>query len=321
FVAGWQLIRTTLLPFLGTAGILGALALGFYAVWRAMDTGRAVRLAMAQEFDTLIGKMANYRNALVITSEAERQASVQSLERQQAALQNILRVTEAQLAKEEAFVRQYEGRSFLGQVFSGDSFAADDAARNAQELRRQVEAVRQELTAVEQQLALARTWVIVPEIEIPDPTETGEGYDAFGIPEDGTTRNVEVVVTVRTAQTAGELFGALAGEGTAVTRAAARLGGSPELLLESMQRRAELFEAAMQRAWEIPDLTADQFDYLVRRAEELAATAEALEHAIGMSRMTGPDGTRGPLDEPSDGPVTSLYQRVLQRGMSRFAAI
>src|SRR5690606_35147399 len=181
FVAGWQLLRTAMLPFLGTAGILGALALGFYAVWRAMDTGRAARLAMAQQFDTLIGKMANYRNALVITSEAERQAAVQSLERQQAALQNILRVTEAQLAQEEAFVRQYEERSFLGQVFSGHSLAADDAARNAQELRRQVEAVRQELTAVEQQLALARTWVIVPEIEIPDPTETGEGYDAFGI--------------------------------------------------------------------------------------------------------------------------------------------
>src|SRR5690606_23540030 len=88
-------------------------------------------------------------------------------------------------------------------------------------------------------------------------------------------------------------------------RAEELAGGSAELLLESMQRRAELFEAAMQRAWEIPDLTADQFDYLVRRAEELAATAEALEHAIGMSRMTGPDGTRGPLDEPDDGPVTT----------------
>src|SRR5690606_34493372 len=277
-VTGFQLLKTTMLPLLGPAGVLALLAVGLYAVWTAMDVGRRSREEMSRQFDTLIGKMQTYRQQLVITSEAEREAAIQSLERQRVALGNILNVTRSRLQQELAFVREYEQKSFLGQIVSGDSLAADAAMRSARELERQVAELERQVAAVDQQLAQVRTLTITPVVEPPPP-------GSFDIPEDGEVRNVEVVVTVRSATTAEELFGALLGEGTAVTRAVARLGGRPEQVLEGLQRRAELFEAAMQRAWEIPDLTADQFDYLVRRGAELAESAEAFEHAMSMSRM------------------------------------
>ncbi|HEX6940491.1 MAG TPA: hypothetical protein VF158_13835, partial [Longimicrobiales bacterium] len=131
-------VRAAMLPMLGPAGVLALLAVGLYAVWTAMDVGRRSREEMGRQFDSLIGKMQTYRQQLVITSEAEREAAIQSLERQRAALSNILAATRAQLQRELDFVREYEQRSFLGQIVSGDSLAAEAAMRNARELERQV---------------------------------------------------------------------------------------------------------------------------------------------------------------------------------------
>src|SRR5690606_14722451 len=116
-------------------------------------------------------------------------------------------------------------------------------------------AIQSEISAIDTQLGQVRTMEITPNVTVPDPLDTGAGYDSLGLPEDGSTREIEIVVTVRNAESAQELFDALAGEGTAVNRAVNRLGATPELILEGMQRRAELFEQAMARAWEIPNVT------------------------------------------------------------------
>src|SRR5690606_22687536 len=367
FVAGWQLLRTAMLPFLGPAGILLLVAGGVIAISEALSDpgGRGLEQSL-KDAEIAVGKfeqaLADAKGDMSDTRVIEtlndsftslgenltgpvKRAfegmrdelllTVQEAENASAALTRI--IIGGNLAQDLQAGGLWNARLMAGfrqagaLMFGEDRIIDADQAVIAALLRGDLEEALRIAREVERVLARAPQSGVIeglrertPHLEgvinrhaqpvsthanvgvtASTPLETGSGYDALGIPKDGSTREVEVVVTVRTAQTAEELFGALAGEGTAVNRAVARLGGRPEQVLEGLRRRAQLFEEAMQRAWEIPDLTADQFAYLARRYEELTGAVEAFEHAMSVSRMMGPDGTRGPLPDTVIGPRLS----------------
>src|SRR5690606_1204770 len=66
-IAGWQLLRTAMLPFLGPVGILAGAVAGYIALNEAMNAGRAERAQASADFRDLVGTMGAYRDQLVIT--------------------------------------------------------------------------------------------------------------------------------------------------------------------------------------------------------------------------------------------------------------
>src|SRR5690606_24684787 len=127
--------------------------------------------------------------------------------------ERVLQMQQAYVRSLEADVIAFANKGFFGQLFSfGEANVNIDALEKAEaDLR----AVRRELDAIDTQIGQVRVMEITPNVTPPPP-------GSFDIPEDGEVRNVEVVVTVRSATTSDELFGALLGERTAVNRAVAR---------------------------------------------------------------------------------------------------
>lgn len=148
--AGFTLVRTSLAPLAGPAGILAGAALGYIALNDAMNAGEDTRRRAQDSFDSLIGRMQSYRSELSITSEAERTAAQEALERQR-------RVLEVTLQNQEAFVRSVEADvvAFANKGFFGQLFGFGEANVNLNTLDQaegQLATLRRELAAIDTQL-------------------------------------------------------------------------------------------------------------------------------------------------------------------------
>lgn len=160
-VRAFQLLRTTLLPFLGPLGILAGAVAGYIALSNAMDAGREPREKAQESFDNLIERMQTYRQELVITSEAERQEAIEALNRQR-------RVLEVTIANQQAFVRSVEADviAFANKGFFGQLFSFGEANVNL----RTLEQAEQHLDALQGQLAAVDGSIErIASLEIPGP--------------------------------------------------------------------------------------------------------------------------------------------------------
>lgn len=117
-VASFTALRAAITPLLGPAGILMAAVAGFIALNNAMDAGRQQRQAAQDSFDNLITRMGAYRNELTVTSEAERQAAVEALQRQRRVLEVTIQNQQAFIRSVEADVIAFANKGFFGQLFS-----------------------------------------------------------------------------------------------------------------------------------------------------------------------------------------------------------
>lgn len=117
-VASFTALRAAIMPLLGPAGILMAAVAGFIALNNAMDAGRQQRQAAQDSFDNLITRMSAYRNELTVTSEAERQAAVEALQRQRRVLEVTIQNQQAFIRSVEADVIAFANKGFFGQLFS-----------------------------------------------------------------------------------------------------------------------------------------------------------------------------------------------------------
>lgn len=102
--------------------------------------------------------------------------------------------------------------------------------------------------------------------------------------------------TVRTAGTAQELFDAIAESGTVLDQRVDALGGTAELRLAGLEQKAELFRTALARAFDLEDLTAEQFNYIETRLEDLTTEAQNLELMLaGHAAQTAYEQSGQPL--------------------------
>lgn len=117
----------------------------------------------------------------------------------------------------------------------------------------------------------------------PTPTPTPAGAPPPTTPP-APTRDI----TLRSAETAKELFGVLADMGADAMADAERLGGTLSLQLQSAERRADFLRVALERATDIEDMTAGQFAYLEARLAEIERRAENLRQGMEVSQMGAP---------------------------------
>lgn len=168
-VAGFQLLRGALLPFLGPAGILAAAVAGYILLNNAMDAGREPRQRAQESFDNLIARMSSYRNELEVTSEAERQAAVEALNRQR-------RVIEVTIQNQEAFIRSVEADviAFANKGFFGQLFSFGEANVNLKTLEQadaHLKGLRAELGAIDSSIErIAKMEIPGPKTNIPTVT-------------------------------------------------------------------------------------------------------------------------------------------------------
>lgn len=109
-------------------------------------------------------------------------------------------------------------------------------------------------------------------------TRVNEARDAVGEVE---------TVTVRTAETAKDLFNAIAAGGYGLDQAVERLGGTLELELAAAEGKAELFRAALARAFDLEDLTADERAFLETELARWEARVDNLNNRLTASSLPG----------------------------------
>lgn len=185
-------IRTAALPLLGPAGILLGAAAGFVALNEAMNAGTRTRQQASTDYRDLVRSMGAYRDQLVITSEEERAQIQATLNRRREALQRVLEMQRAYVASLEADVIAFANKGFFGQLFGfGEANVNIDALDNAEA---ELADIEQQIAGIDTQLGEVREMEIRPNVNVPPPADTGDGYDAFGIPVDGSERSVRLRV-------------------------------------------------------------------------------------------------------------------------------
>lgn len=164
--AAFTLLRGALLPLAGPLGLLAGVAAG--AVWlnSALDAGREPRRLAQESFDSLVQQMATYRSELVITSEAERLAAVEALNRQRRVLEVTIQNQEAFIRSVEADVIAFANKGFFGQLFSFGE--ANVNIKTLEQAEEHLKGLRGELTAIDSSIENIATMVIPgPDTDVP----------------------------------------------------------------------------------------------------------------------------------------------------------
>lgn len=176
-VAAFRLLRTTMLPLAGPLGILAAAAAGYVALSNAIDAGKEPRRRAQESFEALIDRMASYRSELVITSEAERTAAVEALNRQRRVLEVTIQNQEAFIRSVEADVIAFANKGFFGQLLSFgaanvDLKALEQAEEHLKGLRREFDAIDTSIETISQ--------MVIPNPDSDLPKFTNDVKDLAG---------------------------------------------------------------------------------------------------------------------------------------------
>ena len=159
-IRAYGFLRTTMLPFLGPAGIFAAAVAGYFALNRAMDAGRESRAVAQQSFESMVLRMQEYRGELVVTSEAERQAAVEALERQRRVLEITLQNQQAFFNAVQADVVAFANKGFFGQLFSFGAANVDLATLD--QLEGQIATLERELSTVNSEIGRVTSLDLTP---------------------------------------------------------------------------------------------------------------------------------------------------------------
>ena len=157
---GLKALAARLAPLVGRAGLLGLAALATYELHKSMDAGKGHRKQIADDFDRLMGKMSDYRDALSITSEEERARAVEGLERQKQVLQKSIEIQEAYIRSIEAQVIAFAEMPWYQQIFNVSP--TQTSLRFLDDAEAQLKTLRAEVGAVDTGLERVRTQALEP---------------------------------------------------------------------------------------------------------------------------------------------------------------
>lgn len=294
--AGMTLLRTTMLPFLGPAGILIGAALAYTALSNAFDAGRSAREQAQASFDALVGRMESYRQALNITSEAERQAAEENLARQRRVLEVTIQHQQAFVRALEADVIAFANKGFFGQLFS---FGEANVNLNAlDQAEGQLRGLLRELGQIDTTLEEVRAWTPgSTSPSLPAPVVSGGTVSLPGLPP-------EAIKTVETVFS--ELGEAGARSVAETTRLIAAGLDEAEATEADLRRRIGLLsstQATLLRDF-YDEVTDAQLGYLIQRQRELQAELQSVLNPAQAGRYI-PNATEpgGAIPESILGPV------------------
>ena len=130
----------------GPVGIFATAAVAYVKLNDALDAGRETRERTQANFEGMVLRMQEYRNELAVTSEAERSAALEALERQRRVLEVTLQNQQAFFNAVQADVVAFANKGFFGQLFSFG--AANVDLRLLDQLEDQIGTLQREIAAV-----------------------------------------------------------------------------------------------------------------------------------------------------------------------------
>lgn len=272
--AFWMAHNAAMLPLLGPAGILLGVVGGLYAVYSAMDAGKAVRAEQKANFDALLGSMQDYRDGLTTTTEAERQAAENSLRIQKEKLLKFIEIQEAFIASLTKQVKSDEARPWFQRMFTG--MAEDETWKWIQDGQDELKKLKDELSQTDTQLQTT----IDLKGTLPTGAPTGDGGNVpLPTGTDGTS------TSKASAESAKRTWRDVANETSAAVNAADRAA-------ERYTKQADITAALQEKA----DAAARGYDELVRRMDVPEGVLKRYERLRDLTAEAARNAT--PVDMP-----------------------
>ena len=261
----------------GPLGILAGAAAGYKILNDALDAGRQSREAAQASFEAMILRMQEYRNELAVTSEAERNAAVEALNRQRRVLEITLQNQEAFFNAVLADVVAFADKGFFGQLFSFG--AANVDLQLLDQLEGQIASLRREISGIDSEIERVTNLTFEPRPGLVDLDEIGLGE--LGLPELDPGQIDTGAFEDSVLETVQDVFDRLGALGAQSIRRTTRLidagADEAEALIRDSQTRIALLTAAQDTLLEdfYDEVTDAQLAYLQRRIiEEEARLAE-----------------------------------------------